>query len=58
MTDRDIIFGVVKKLDKKKFDVNTFFSCNDIEVYRRKNEIEINFEFDKEGNLIDIWAST
>lgn len=58
MTDRDIIFGVVNKLDKEKFEVNTFFSLNDVEVYRRKSETEINFEFDEEGNLIDIWAST
>lgn len=34
MTDRDIIFGVVNKLDKEKFEVSTFFSLNDVEVYR------------------------
>ena len=58
MTDRDIILGVVNKLDKEKFEVNTFFSFNDVEVYRRKSETEINFEFDEEGNLVDIWVST
>ena len=58
MTDRDIIFGVVNKLNKEQFDVITFVSLNEVEVYRRKSETEINFEFDEEGNLTDIWVST
>lgn len=60
MTDFEKIFGVVNKLDRKYFDVNRYTNSSTggafLEVYRIKNDTEINFEFNEKGTLIDIWA--
>lgn len=60
MTDFEKILEVVNKLDKERFGVDTIKKCISggayIEVRRKEGRAEINFEFDEEGNLEDIWS--
>lgn len=62
MTDFDKIFEVVKTLDKEQFDITQYGPYDDgttfLGVYRKKDEIETNFIFNKEKKLIDIWTET
>lgn len=59
MTGFEKIFEVVKKLDKEQFDVTTINKYSDggmyIEVRWTRGEREINFEFDRNGDLVDIF---
>ena len=62
MTDFDKIFEVIKTLDKEQFEVTTYGPYDDgtifLGAYRVKDETEINFIFDEERKLTDIWVET